>query len=211
MRLSQAIKMLQFGARGACRPEWSAAQRLRLYGASDPELMLGHRGRDPETGRDVFFHAPFTVSDLEAEDYVLCDQQTWFVSGHMDLTEDEFKEHYASTLERLVRAGDSVVVGDAPGADMRAQLFVDSLRLQLAEELCSNMGTITVYHMLDAPRHNPAGLPTLGGFKSDRERDAAMTAASDHDVAWVRPGREKSGTADNLRRRGRMTAQKGGR
>ncbi len=29
-----------------------------------------------------------------------------------------------------------------------------------------------------------------------------MTAASTEDLAWVRPGREKSGTAKNLARRG---------
>lgn len=45
------------------------------------------------------------------------------------------------------------------------------------------------------------GFKTVGGFESDRVRDEAMTAASDADIAWVRPGREKSGTAKNLKRR----------
>jgi len=43
--------------------------------------------------------------------------------------------------------------------------------------------------------------PPMGGFTTDDERDAAMTMASDADIAWVRPGRKKSGTAKNLARR----------
>ncbi len=53
------------------------------------------------------------------------------------------------------------------------------------------------------PRNN-AGFPTLGGFASDADRDAAMTAASRSDAAWVRPGREKSGTQKNIDRRQRL-------
>jgi hypothetical protein len=55
--------------------------------------------------------------------------------------------------------------------------------------------------MLEKPRNNVGGFPTIGGFGSDDARDAAMTAASDADIAWVRPGRTSSGTAANLARR----------
>jgi hypothetical protein len=55
--------------------------------------------------------------------------------------------------------------------------------------------------MLDRPRNNVNGFPTVGGFPTDETRDAAMTAASDEDIAWVRPGRRHSGTAANLARR----------
>ena len=57
-----------------------------------------------------------------------------------------------------------------------------------------------VYHMLASPRNN-AGFPAIGGFASDTEHDARMTADSDQDIAWVRPGREKSGTQKNIDRR----------
>lgn len=113
---------------------------------------------------------------------------TYFVSGHLDITPDEFAEHYMARLIRANAAGASFVVGDAPGCDTIAQQF---LRDQ----------DITVFHMFTSPRNNPAGLPTRGGFTSDEERDRAMTAASDDDIAWVRPGRENSGTARNLIRR----------
>ena len=57
--------------------------------------------------------------------------------------------------------------------------------------------------MLTSPRNN-LGFKTVGGFESDGERDARKTADSDEDLAWVRPGREKSGTQKNLERRRRL-------
>ncbi len=115
---------------------------------------------------------------------------TYFISGHLDLTEDELAEHYTPRLLQGVAEGASFVVGDAGGCDAMAQ-----------QVLCTaGCGRVRVFHMFEAPRNN-AGFPTTGGFRSDRERDEALTAASDADIAWVRPGREKSGTAKNLERR----------
>lgn len=37
--------------------------------------------------------------------------------------------------------------------------------------------------------------------KNYDECDAAMTEDSDFDIAWIRPGKEDSHTADNIRRR----------
>ncbi len=114
-----------------------------------------------------------------------------FVSGHLSVTAEEFAEHYAARLEQHVRVGDTFVVGDARGADALAQQF-----------LFERGAKVTVYHMFSKrPRNNVGDFPVVNGLKSDDERDEAMTAASDVDVAWVRPGREDSGTARNLTRR----------
>jgi len=113
----------------------------------------------------------------------------YHVSGHLDLTEEEFFEHYIPSLNEALWEGCSFVVGDARGADSMAQ-----------EYLFGKTEKVIVFHMFGKPRNN-VGFPTTGNFKSDRERDKAMTRASTHDIAWVRPGREKSGTAQNLRRR----------
>lgn len=121
---------------------------------------------------------------------------TYFISGHLDLTLDEFHEHYRPKLTEAIAEGASFVVGDALGADWLSQALLKRREQQLARHGCE----VIVYHMLESPRHNE-GFPTCGGFKSDKERDMAMTAASDADIAWVRPGREKSGTAKNLKRR----------
>lgn len=90
-----------------------------------------------------------------------------FVSGHLDLTQEEFDEHYVPLLEDTRDAGCGFVAGDASGCDLMAQrYFVD------------NRCIVNVYHMFDSPRNNVGEFPTIGGFTSDKERDEAMTAAS---------------------------------
>lgn len=132
-------------------------------------------------------------------------KRTVFVSGHLDLTEVEFAERYVPELHRLVQAGCDFVVGDARGCDYMVQYWFDT-------SFPFGGAPLTVNHMFQSPRqhHDPElGGPfptaeifrTVGGFQSDDERDAAMTAASTEDLAWVRPGRGQSGTAKNLRRR----------
>lgn len=121
--------------------------------------------------------------------------RTYFISGHLDLTQEEFDAHYRDRLiSATVSEGAKFVVGDARGCDAMAQRFLLS---------CGALptGKVVVFHMFDSPRYNEGYFETRGGFKSDEERDAAMTAASDADIAWVRPGREKSGTAKNIARR----------
>jgi hypothetical protein len=121
----------------------------------------------------------------------------YFISGHLDTTPEELQDEYALRLLMLIHEpGSSFVVGDARGTDTWAQSFLGK---HIPEK--EHASRVTVFHMFDAPRTNVFGFPTVGGFTSDDERDAAMTLASTHDVAWVRPGREKSGTAKNLARR----------
>lgn len=113
-----------------------------------------------------------------------------FVSGHLDISDGEFVQHYQSKLVGYIEAGAHFVVGDAMGTDMLTQRFLRA----------KNVSSVVVFHMFDSPRNN-LGFATQGGFGSDAERDLAMTQMSDVDLAWVRPGREKSGTAMNIARR----------
>jgi hypothetical protein len=113
-----------------------------------------------------------------------------FVSGHLDLTDEEFAAHYAGPVERAAARGCRFIVGDARGADLLFQRHAHARGL-----------AVVVFHMFERPRHNVGEFPTVGGFAGDTARDEAMTAASTFDIAWIRPGREKSGTAKNLRRR----------
>lgn len=118
---------------------------------------------------------------------------TYFVSGHLDVTMDEFREHYAPRLAKIL-ADDpdaAFVVGDARGCDLMTQLYLRDVRAL----------RVQVFHMFEQPRNNVGGFPSVGGFTSDNVRDAAMTDASDVDIAWVRPGRNGGGTAANLARR----------
>ena len=117
------------------------------------------------------------------------DKMIAFISGHLDLTESEFKEHYVPLIDQAVDQGHRFVVGDARGTDAMAQMYL------------KYSPHTTVYHMFESPRNNVGDFQTVGGFKTDAERDVAMTAASDYDIAWVREGRENSGTAKNIKRR----------
>lgn len=154
---------------------------------------------------------------------------TFFVSGHLDLTRQEFAEHYEPKLLAALKEGAQFVVGDAPGADFQTQRFLhENWALSgkaTRAELC------TVFHMLERPRHSygsgygsndpnlpkdtwhgpRGGFPLRGGFKSDRERDETMTQVSDDDIAWVRPSGSKkhsSGTAQNIQRRFAVVREK---
>ena len=118
-----------------------------------------------------------------------------FISGHLDLTEEEFEEHYAPLIQKHIDAGDNFVIGDAKGCDLMAQNYISK------NADFSKGDRVFVYHMHGKPRYNPNDFPAEGGFKTDSERDIGMTDDSDMDIAWVRPGREKSGTAKNLARR----------
>ncbi|MEO1432647.1 MAG: hypothetical protein AAFV71_26950 [Cyanobacteria bacterium J06633_8] len=120
-----------------------------------------------------------------------------FISGHLDLTPAEFNEYYRQKIENALLNNQGFVVGDARGADTLAQQY-----------LLGKTKAVVVYHMFESPRNN-AGFPTYGRFQSDAERDEQMTRDSHQDIAWVRVGREKSGTQKNLDRRNRIYALNG--
>lgn len=115
-----------------------------------------------------------------------------FISGHLDLTQAEFEEYYRYKIDNALEKNQGFVVGDAKGADTFAQQY-----------LFGKTKAVVVYHMFESPRNN-AGFPTRGGFQSDKERDEQMTRDSHQDIAWVKPGRKKSGTQKNLNRRSKI-------
>lgn len=116
--------------------------------------------------------------------------EIFFISGHIDLTIDEFNMYYKLYIDNALKNNCSFVIGDAKGADKLAQQY-----------LVGKTNNVTVYHMFTSPRNNVGNFKTIGGFKSDDERDSQMTKDSTKDIAWVRPGREESGTAKNIKRR----------
>lgn len=133
----------------------------------------------------------------------------FFISGHRDITEQEFKEHYIPWIDSIF---DDVnypefVVGDCEGVDKMAMDYLAPLAF-------NREAYINIYHMGDSPRHTPDNVPINytercfsdyvtfhGGYNSDETRDSAMTKDSHFDIAWVRKGKENSGTAQNIKRR----------
>lgn len=120
-----------------------------------------------------------------------------FVSGHGNVTFEEFITHYKPKIDEALSKGHDFVLGDFRGADV--------LTLEYLKDKTDN---VVIYHCFNKPRYrvDVIGLKSKdwiykGGFKSDEERDAMMTVVSDYDIAWVKEGKESSGTAKNLQRR----------
>ena len=137
-----------------------------------------------------------------------------FISGHLDLTETQFKEHYVSKIDKAIEAGHDFVLGSAGGAD--------SMALDYLLNHCPDTKRITIYvHSRNKKlqqeivnRVTKLGIKSVCEFKSDTHRDEACTQASTYDIAWVRPKEETakllgdkydpnrlSGTEQNLMRR----------
>jgi hypothetical protein len=126
-----------------------------------------------------------------------------FVSGHMDLEQAEFDEFYKPELKRNITARPDClfVIGNARGADtMVLHYLLDDCKI--------NPNRITVYIHSNYPKKIISeqkrlallGVSTVVGFKTSDDRDAAMTAASSMDIAWVRPkekAKEKLGSKYN--------------
>ena len=115
----------------------------------------------------------------------------YMISGHRDATREEFVEHYVPMIDDAMSNGGHFVVGDCDGIDIMSQKYLFSRTYPYVE----------VYHMFESPCHHVKTYHTVGGWKSDVDRDWGMTIASDVDLAWVREGKERSGTAQNLWRR----------
>lgn len=131
------------------------------------------------------------------EDDVADVKNTYFISGHRDISDVEFEFNYHALINLALYENRNAkfVVGDCEGADIKAQNY-------LLDILSIDPKRVTVYHMLDTPRNvNPKVVKLKGGFTSDDERDTAMTLASSKDIALVRDIKKNSGTAQNILRR----------
>lgn len=120
----------------------------------------------------------------------------YFISGHRDISKEEFNQLYVPAINEALRDQDvKFVVGDYEGVDIMAQEY-------LSKVADLKHSQVTVYHMFSLPRnfYSPK-FNTKGGYKTDEERDAAMTRESDRDIAFVRRGKRNSGTAQNIVRR----------
>ncbi|QGR53951.1 hypothetical protein [Moumouvirus maliensis] len=137
----------------------------------------------------------------------------YFISGHTDLTIQQFDQLYKNIIiEAATNPNNQFIMGNAPGVDYMAQrLLVDILGNNAYNR-------VTVFHRGDDPGiiADPK-LKTKGGFKSHNEKDAAMTMASDIDIAFVRSLEESkklygekfnpkriSGTQKNILRRQKL-------
>lgn len=129
---------------------------------------------------------------------------TCFISGHVDITTEQWNQYYKDKIDEAIEKHSNFVVGDAKGADkMSIQYLINK-----------NYPThkVTIYHLHKKPRVK-SKFQTKGGYNTYDERDSDMTFNSDEDIAWLRPEEETkilygekyypriSGTQKNLERR----------
>lgn len=135
-------------------------------------------------------------SEIQAQNQKRDTSKTYFISGHRNITEDEFDVYKRKIQSVLETTPDALfVVGDYYGVDIMAQNYLIN-DLQIEPE------RITVYHMFTNPRNaNEQIVNFVGGFESDEDRDAAMTKDSLFDIAFIRDHTQLSGTAQNILRR----------
>lgn len=93
----------------------------------------------------------------------------------MEISTEEFTQHYSGERLRAVKRNASFVVGDALGVDTLTQVFLYPFTQD-----------VTVYHMFDKPHNNVCGFKTVGEFKKDIERDVKMTRDGNKDITWWR-------------------------
>ena len=119
----------------------------------------------------------------------------YFISGHRDITVKDFFDHYKPVIDKAVLDDENsiFVVGDCMGVDIMAQIYLEYLGV--------SKQMVTVYHRARFPMQHSGLYQTKGGYISDVDRDLTMTLNSDVDIAWVAPGRERSGTQQNIERR----------
>ena len=131
----------------------------------------------------------------------------YFISGHRDLLYEDFEKYYIPKIKAVLEEDPyaEFVIGDYDGVDKYAMDYIYN----------KTNRHFTIYHMFKSPRNIPEGYESLiiiedmlncqvsviPGFKSDEERDAAMTRGSDFDIAFVKDNRWDSGTAQNIKRR----------
>jgi hypothetical protein len=123
-------------------------------------------------------------------------KMTAFISGHLDISQEDFETHYIRIIDNAIIKGCKFIVGDARGVDNLATNYLINK---------AQTPNITVYHIGTKPRNFFEGCNYKGGYKTDIERDEAMTNASDFDIAWVRPEEEAKKLYGNKYKPGRIS------
>ena len=124
----------------------------------------------------------------------------YFVSGHRDLTQEEFNEHYIPLIETVLKEDiwAEFIVGDWEGCDT---MFIEYM-------ISKRSYPDIIVTCVENPRIKPFGEDLFHYCRTYSklcntydECDAFMTQESDFDIAWIRPGRGDSHTALNIKRR----------
>lgn len=123
-------------------------------------------------------------------------KKIFFISGHRDITNEEFNKLYIPKILNAINEYNAYfIMGDYEGVDIMAQNF-------LINEIGYDVDKICVYHMGLFPMNINENIKNIKPyFLNDVHRDSTMTKESDEDIAFIREGKNNSGTAQNILRR----------
>ena len=142
-----------------------------------------------------------------------------FVSGHIDITPQQFSTHYAPALDAAIHRGDAFVLSTARGADTLALAYLRAHHVEPARITIythtprPNRMTNATPNRVDKMQLNPEvekryreegyNIKVIQGYHN--ERDAACTDASDYDILWVRGETETIALYGSKYRPGRIS------
>lgn len=116
-----------------------------------------------------------------------------FISGHCNLTHEEFNEHYKSKLDDILNNPiHNILVGNAGGADTLCLEYL--LRNNYPKDLI----TIYFYNPYNSSIKKYDTLNLVDGFTSYTKRDAEMTKLSTEDLLWIRSDEENKIMIENM-------------
>ncbi len=117
-------------------------------------------------------------------------QRVYFISGHEDLTVDEFNTHYSRRIKRSNSDFPDClyIIGAAAGTDRMSHDYLRTIGV--------DPNRVIIYYKHDG-FHNPHRYRV----HIKAEYDTVMTGASTHDITWVRPGSDRTSVQRNIARR----------
>ena len=125
----------------------------------------------------------------------------YFVSGHRDLTKEEFEKYYIPLIQKVMLYDEDAefIVGDWEGCDT---MFIEYM-LEYKFDVFINVYCVNSPQMIPLKDFVSTEFPNIFiNLRNTHDKcDASMTKDSDFDIAWIRPGKENSHTAKNIKRR----------
>jgi len=94
------------------------------------------------------------------------------IKGKIDITIEEFNEHYIDKIDELIDEGNEFVIGDQHGFDHLLQTYLH----------CKRVKDITIFHTGNNPELILSAFNTFGGYQSYEEADKAMKVYSENNV-----------------------------
>ena len=113
------------------------------------------------------------------------------ISGHLTTTQEEFDQYYKPQIDQKVKQGCDLVIGGAQFTDRMAQDYIATTYPKVYLHVYDKGGQNNTHY-----NH----IHHINGFESYSKRDAAMTAITNYDIAYLHTDGGGSGTFANLLR-----------